>query len=63
MALMYCIFVSLCSVTKIKVLDASGPPGLPRLLSGAAEMSVTIMISALSFSPDGEVYLISLVAL
>ncbi|XVE81715.1 hypothetical protein DITRI_Ditri15bG0087900 [Diplodiscus trichospermus] len=42
------------SVTKIKVLDASGPPGLPSLLSGAPEMSVTTLISALSFSPDGE---------
>ncbi|XVF13059.1 hypothetical protein REPUB_Repub08aG0175100 [Reevesia pubescens] len=42
------------SVTKIKVLDASGPPGLPSLLSGASEMSVTTVISALSFSPDGE---------
>lgn len=42
------------SVTKLKVLDASGPPGLPSLLSGTSEMVVTTMISALSFSPDGE---------
>ncbi|KAL4333613.1 hypothetical protein GQ457_07G008100 [Hibiscus cannabinus] len=42
------------SVTKIKVLDASGPPGLPSVLLGAPEMSVTTVISALSFSPDGE---------
>ncbi|XVF10515.1 hypothetical protein REPUB_Repub07fG0189600 [Reevesia pubescens] len=42
------------SVTKIKVLNASGPPGLPSLLSGAPEMSVTTVISALSFSADGE---------
>jgi len=43
------------SVTKIKVLDASGPPGLPNLLSGTSEMAVTTVISALSFAPDGEV--------
>ncbi|XP_022737520.1 uncharacterized protein LOC111290469 [Durio zibethinus] len=42
------------SVTRIKVLDASGPPGLPSLLLGAPETSVTTVISALSFSPDGE---------
>lgn len=42
------------SMTKIKVLDASGPPGLPSLLSGAPEKSMTTVISALSFSPDGE---------
>ncbi|KAJ7004155.1 uncharacterized protein [Populus alba] len=42
------------SVTKIKVLDASGPPGLPNLLSGTSEMAVTTVISALSFAPDGE---------
>ncbi|XP_065858369.1 uncharacterized protein [Euphorbia lathyris] len=42
------------SVTKVKVLDASGPPGLPALLSGASESAVTTVISALSFSPDGE---------
>ncbi|XP_074303756.1 uncharacterized protein LOC141638248 [Silene latifolia] len=41
------------SVTKIKVLDASGPPGLPTLLSGPSETVVTA-ISALSFSPDEE---------
>ncbi|XP_062146298.1 uncharacterized protein LOC133854226 isoform X2 [Alnus glutinosa] len=42
------------SVMKIKVLDASGPPGLPSLLAAASEMVVTTAISALSFSPDGE---------
>ncbi|KAL5749967.1 hypothetical protein ACOSP7_024570 [Xanthoceras sorbifolium] len=42
------------SVTKIKVLDASGPPGLPSLLAGSSETMVTTAISALSFSPDGE---------
>ncbi|OMP06069.1 hypothetical protein COLO4_08358 [Corchorus olitorius] len=42
------------SVRKIKVLDATGPPGLPSLLLGAPEISVTNVISALSFSPDGE---------
>ncbi|CAE6132780.1 unnamed protein product [Arabidopsis arenosa] len=42
------------SMTKIKVLDASGPPGLPNFLRGASESAVTTAISALSFSPDGE---------
>ncbi|XP_019224638.1 PREDICTED: uncharacterized protein LOC109206281 isoform X2 [Nicotiana attenuata] len=42
------------SITKIKVLDASGPPGFPSLLGGASGMTVTTAISALSFSPDGE---------
>ncbi|XP_049377946.1 uncharacterized protein LOC125842666 isoform X1 [Solanum stenotomum] len=42
------------SITKIKVLDASGPPGFPSLLGGASGMTVTTVISALSFSPDGE---------
>ncbi|KAK4262814.1 hypothetical protein QN277_028322 [Acacia crassicarpa] len=41
------------SVTIIKVLDASGPPGLPSLLATASETMFTA-ISALSFSPDGE---------
>ncbi|GMH22679.1 hypothetical protein Nepgr_024522 [Nepenthes gracilis] len=41
------------SVTKIRVLDASGPPGLPSLLAGTSE-TFTTAISALSFSPDGE---------
>lgn len=50
-------------MTKIKVLDASGPPGLPSLLSGAPEKSMTTVISALSFSPDGEVCLVSLLVL
>lgn len=42
------------SMAKIKVLDASGPPGLPSLLSGAPELAINTLISALSFSPDGE---------
>ncbi|ESQ38381.1 hypothetical protein EUTSA_v10028363mg [Eutrema salsugineum] len=42
------------SMTKVRVLDASGPPGLPNLLRGASESAVTTAISALSFSPDGE---------
>lgn len=43
------------SVTMIKVLDASGPPGLPSLLTATASGAVlTTAISALSFSPDGE---------
>ncbi|KAL6502370.1 hypothetical protein OROHE_024648 [Orobanche hederae] len=42
------------SMTKIKVLDASGPPGLPNLLGGTLEKAITTAISALSFSPDGE---------
>jgi hypothetical protein len=42
------------SMTKIRVLDASGPPGLPNFLRGASESAVTTAISALSFSPDGE---------
>ncbi|KAI3959515.1 hypothetical protein MKW92_016669 [Papaver armeniacum] len=42
------------SVTILKVLDASGPPGLPSLLGGVSDKSVTTGISALSFSPDGE---------
>lgn len=39
------------SMTKIKILDASGPPGLPTLLG---EMTSNTAISVLSFSPDGE---------
>jgi len=40
----------------IKVLDASGPPGLPTLLPASASGTMlTTAISALSFSPDGEV--------
>lgn len=42
------------SVTKLKILDASGPPGLASLLSGDIAMSTTEGISALCFSPDGE---------
>ncbi|KAI3956395.1 hypothetical protein MKX01_016808 [Papaver californicum] len=42
------------SVTLLKVLDASGPPGLPSLLGGVPDMSATTGISALKFSPDGE---------
>jgi hypothetical protein len=47
--------VLLYSVTKIRILDASGPPGLPSLLAGSPNITATILISALSFSPDGEV--------
>lgn len=40
----------------VKVLDASGPPGLPTLLPAATSGTMlTTAISALSFSPDGEV--------
>ncbi|KAK7251371.1 hypothetical protein RIF29_34501 [Crotalaria pallida] len=42
------------SVTMIKVLDASGPPGLPSFLTAVAGVMLTTAISALSFSPDGE---------
>ncbi|XP_062228905.1 uncharacterized protein LOC133926811 isoform X2 [Phragmites australis] len=42
------------SVTKIRILDASGPPGLPSLLAGSSNTTSTILISALSFSTDGE---------
>lgn len=42
-------------MTKIKILDASGPPGLPSLLPGGSNAVVVAAISALSFSPDGEV--------
>ncbi|RCV21759.1 hypothetical protein SETIT_4G163400v2 [Setaria italica] len=42
------------SVTKIRILDASGPPGLPSLLAGSSNTAATILISSLSFSPDGE---------
>ncbi|KAF6162144.1 hypothetical protein GIB67_008273 [Kingdonia uniflora] len=42
------------SITKIKVLDASGPPGFPSLVGSASEMMITAAITALSFSPDGE---------
>lgn len=42
------------SITKIKILDASGPPGHPSLIGEASEMAVNTSISALSFSPDGE---------
>jgi hypothetical protein len=54
--LIFSVFIFQCSVMKIKVLDASGPPGLPSLLATALE--ATTAISALSFSPDGEVLLI-----
>lgn len=46
------LFHLYCSMSKIKVLDSSGPLGLPSLLGGALETA----ISALSFSPDGEVH-------
>ncbi|KAK7369730.1 hypothetical protein VNO80_11773 [Phaseolus coccineus] len=43
------------SVTMIKVLDASGPPGLPTLFPASSSGTMlTTAISALSFSPDGE---------
>ncbi|XP_027183122.1 WD repeat-containing protein 7 isoform X1 [Coffea eugenioides] len=42
------------SMAKIKVLDASGPLGLPTLLRGASDTAVTTAISALSFALDGE---------
>uniref|UniRef100_A0A0E0AA54 Uncharacterized protein n=1 Tax=Oryza glumipatula TaxID=40148 RepID=A0A0E0AA54_9ORYZ len=42
------------SVTKIRILDASGPPGLPSLLEGSSNTTATILITALSFSPEGE---------
>ncbi|XP_047323179.1 uncharacterized protein LOC124926900 isoform X2 [Impatiens glandulifera] len=42
------------SVSKVKILDASAPPGFPSLLGGAQDMSAVSAISALSFSPDGE---------
>ena len=45
-----------CSVTKIKILDASGPIGLPNFLEGASKTKMATAISALSFSPDGEVH-------
>ncbi|KAF7096570.1 hypothetical protein CFC21_098493 [Triticum aestivum] len=41
------------SVTKIRILDACGPPGLPSFLKGPSD-TTTILITALSFSPDGE---------
>uniref|UniRef100_A0A453S782 Uncharacterized protein n=1 Tax=Aegilops tauschii subsp. strangulata TaxID=200361 RepID=A0A453S782_AEGTS len=43
-----------CSVTKIRILDACGPPGLPSFLKGPSDTTTTILITALSFSPDGE---------
>ncbi|XP_031386735.1 uncharacterized protein LOC116200150 [Punica granatum] len=42
------------SVAKIKVLDASAPLALPSLLGGQSGLALTTVISALSFSPDGE---------
>ncbi|XP_042459353.1 uncharacterized protein LOC122042996 isoform X1 [Zingiber officinale] len=42
------------SVSKIKVLDASGPPGLPSLLEESSNSRITTVITALTFSPDGE---------
>uniref|UniRef100_A0ACD5WWE4 Uncharacterized protein n=1 Tax=Avena sativa TaxID=4498 RepID=A0ACD5WWE4_AVESA len=42
------------SVTKIRILDACGPPGLPSFLEGPSDTATTILITALSFSPDGE---------
>jgi hypothetical protein len=48
------------SVTKIRILDASAPLGLPVLLKGASNTKVATAISALSFSPDGEIVYILL---
>ncbi|KAG0462827.1 hypothetical protein HPP92_021303, partial [Vanilla planifolia] len=42
------------SVSKIKILDASGPLGLPHLIEGVSNSKMATAISALSFSPDGE---------
>ncbi|XP_030453867.2 uncharacterized protein LOC115675382 isoform X1 [Syzygium oleosum] len=42
------------SVMKFKVLDASAPLGLPSFLAGSSGTALTTVISALSFSPDGE---------
>ncbi|KAG9160613.1 hypothetical protein Leryth_019324 [Lithospermum erythrorhizon] len=42
------------SMTIVKILDASGPPGLPSILGGASGTGRTTAISALAFSPDGE---------
>lgn len=42
------------SVTKIKILDASGPLGLPSLLEGSSNTKIATAISTLSFSLDGE---------
>ncbi|CAK9231339.1 unnamed protein product [Sphagnum troendelagicum] len=42
------------SATKLKVLDASGPPGHPALLASNKTSATAGGISALSFSPDGE---------
>ncbi|KAG9445500.1 hypothetical protein H6P81_011628 [Aristolochia fimbriata] len=42
------------SLVKVKILDASGPLGIPTLLGGNPEMMLTTAVSALSFSPDGE---------
>lgn len=42
------------SVTKIRILDACGPPGLPSFLEGPSNTTTTILITALSFSLDGE---------
>ena len=52
-----------CSVTKTKILDASGPPGFPSLLPGGSNRVVSAVISVLSFSPDGEVRYINFLCL
>lgn len=49
-----CYVIPNYSMEKIKVLDASGPLGLPKLLSGSYD-AMTTTISAVSFSPDGKV--------
>ncbi|KAL8138888.1 hypothetical protein V2J09_004889 [Rumex salicifolius] len=41
------------SLAKIKVLDASGPPGMPNFLPRVSD-TITTAISALTFSQDGE---------
>lgn len=57
--LQFCVWFFQCSVMKIKVLDASGPPGLPNLLAPSSEMMIVTAISALGFSPDGEVHCVN----
>ena len=52
---LHSLYFFLGSVTKIRILDASGPPGIPSLLEGSSNTTATILITVLSFSPDGEV--------
>lgn len=44
-----------CSMEKVKVLDASRPPGHPSLLLRSSDAVFDIGISSASFSPDGDV--------